>query len=151
MARSYFEAATAAKHICQGGLLLGQHCVPAGQKEELNRELQPEMGQTVFQNTEPSSLLSCCGILALTVKASCPTPPTATPVPLSLPQQGKSQHPLPAHAWVYAASRVRSEERRLSALRSLPTPLAKAGQASTAPASQGFAGRFPPHSAPGSS
>lgn len=40
--RSYAEAAIAAKRICQGGLLLVQHCAPAGQEEELNRELQPE-------------------------------------------------------------------------------------------------------------
>lgn len=85
---TYIEAATAAKH-CQGGLLLVQHGAPARQEEESNRQLQPERGHRVHRQClkylELSSLLFCCETLVLMMRASCPAPLTATPMPLSLP------------------------------------------------------------------
>lgn len=92
---------------------------------------------SVTEYLEPSPSPPCCGTLALMVRTSRPTPPAATPLPLSLPQQGK-KNPTPAPN---ASMGVRSiifnieEQGARPALRSVPLTLAKAGQASTAPAS----------------
>lgn len=114
--------------------------VPQRQVEEHNRELQPETGRrtdNVSKYLEPSSLLSRCGTPALMVRAPCPAPPTATPAPLSLPQWGK--HPTPPPS---ASVGVRGVSFNIRGAKTLPChgslsppPFAKAGQASTAPAS----------------
>lgn len=113
--RSYNEAAMAAKRICQGGLLLVQHCAPAGQEEECNRELQPETGHRMDRQCYkmPGAFLLPFllwdtgpdgeGILPCTSGSCSPAPEPAT-------AGKKIQHPLPAQAWVYAASHLTSEE-----------------------------------------
>jgi len=115
MLRSYIGAAMAAKCVCQGGLLLAQHCAPAGH-EERTRELQPETGHRMdrqCQKTPGAFLLPFLlwdtgpdGEGIMTRTSHHPEPATAGK---------KSNTPFPAQAWVHAVSHLTSEEQRPSA------------------------------------